>query len=47
VASHPPGPSGVLLLAEIDLSVGAVALIGGVIAFKYRCPLAPGAPGQR
>ena len=24
----------VLLLAEIDLSVGAVALIGGVIAFK-------------
>src|SRR5271165_6480212 len=43
----PPGPSGVLLLAEIDLSVGAVALIGGVIAFKYRCPLAPGAPGQR
>ena len=24
----------VLLLAEIDLSVGAVALVGGVIAFK-------------
>jgi ribose/xylose/arabinose/galactoside ABC-type transport system permease subunit len=37
----------VLLIAEIDLSVGAVALIGGVIAFKYRSPLAPGAPGQR
>ena len=33
---------GVLLLAEIDLSVGAVALTGGVIAVKYRCPLVPG-----
>jgi hypothetical protein len=30
-----------LLLAEIGLSVGAVAPIGGVIAFKYRCPLVP------
>ena len=30
----------VLLLAEIDLSVGAVALIGGVIAFKLAQQLA-------
>jgi D-xylose transport system permease protein len=34
----------VLLLAEIDLSVGAVALIGGVIAFKLVQQPGPGWP---
>jgi D-xylose transport system permease protein len=34
----------VLLLAEIDLSVGAVALIGGVIAFKLVQSPGPGWP---
>jgi D-xylose transport system permease protein len=34
----------VLLLAEIDLSVGAVALIGGVIAFKLVQQPSPGWP---
>jgi D-xylose transport system permease protein len=34
----------VLLLAEIDLSVGAVALIGGVIAFKLVQKPGPGWP---
>ena len=34
----------VLLLAEIDLSVGAVAMIGGVIAFKLVQQPGPGWP---
>src|SRR5260370_2252689 len=34
----------VLLIAEIDLSVGAVALIGGVIAFKLAQQPGPGWP---
>ncbi len=34
----------VLLIAEIDLSVGAVALIGGVIAFKLVQQPGPGWP---
>src|SRR5260370_34907620 len=38
------GETLVLLIAEIDLSVGAVALIGGVIAFKLAQQPGPGWP---